>query len=101
MWAFIIIIVIAIVAYSLLFSDKNKKSKSSEPPTPPTFDAVIIGCNCDCGYATPEFKKNANGDYDGTNMIHCAYQKKSVRRGSKCPYAEDYPDKLGKSVFED
>lgn len=61
MWAFIIIIVIAIVAYSLLFSDKNKKSKSSEPPTPPTFDAVIIGCNCDCGYATPEFKKNANG----------------------------------------
>jgi hypothetical protein len=101
MWAFIIIIVIAIVAYSLLFSDKNKKSKSSEPPTPPTFDAVIIGCNCDCGYATPEFKKNANGDYDGTNMIYCAYQKKSVRRGSKCPYAEDYPDKLGKSVFED
>lgn len=101
MWVFIIIIVIAIVAYSLLFSDKNKKSKSSEPPTPPTFDAVIIGCNCDCGYATPEFKKNANGDYDGTNMIYCAYQKKSVRRGSKCPYAEDYPDKLGKSVFED
>ena len=101
MWAFIIIIVIAIVAYSLLFSDKNKKSKSSEPPTPPTFDAVIIGCNCDCGYATPEFKKNAHGDYDGTNMIYCAYQKKSVRRGSKCPYAEDYPDKLGKSVFED
>ncbi len=101
MWAFIIIIVIAIAAYSLLFSDKNKKSKSSEPPTPPTFDAVIIGCNCDCGYATPEFKKNANGDYDGTNMIYCAYQKKSVRRGSKCPYAEDYPDKLGKSVFED
>ena len=101
MLAFIIIIVVAIVAYFFLFSDKSNSSKKAEPPTPPTFDAVIIGCNCDCGYATPEFKKNANGDYDGTNMIYCAYQKKSVRRGSKCPYAEDYPDKLGKSVFED
>lgn len=101
MLMFIVIIVLAIVAYSFLFSDKPKKSKSSEPPTPPTFDVVIMGCNCDCGYATPEFRKDANGNYEGTNRVHCAYQKKTVRKGSKCPYAEDYPDKLGKSVFED
>lgn len=98
MLMFIVIIVLAIVAYSFLFSDKPKQSKSSEPPT---FDVVIMGCDCDCGYATPEFRKDANGNYEGTNMVYCAYQKKSVRKGSKCPYAEDYPDRLGKSVFED
>ena len=98
---FFVIIVVAIVSYIFLFADRPRQSKSSQPPTPPTFDVVIIGCNCDCGYATPEFKKNENGNYDGTNMVHCAYQDKTVRRGSKCPYAEDYPDKLGKSVFED
>ncbi len=97
----LVIIIVTIVACVFLFSDRAKQSESSQPRTPPTFDAVIIGCNCDCGYATPEFKKNANGYYDGTNMIYCAYQNETVRRGSKCPYAEDYPDKLGKSVFED
>ena len=95
---FFVIIVVAIVSYISLFADRPRQSKSSQPPT---FDVVIIGCNCDCGYATPEFKKNENGNYDGTNMVHCAYQNKTVRRGSKCPYAEEYPDKLGKSVFED
>lgn len=101
MFWFFVILLIAVAAYFFLFLDKKERSRSSEPPTPPTFDVVIIGCNCDCGYATLQFKKNANGDYDGTNMIHCAYQNATVRKGSKCPFAEDHPDKLGKGVFED
>ncbi len=100
MLVFIVIIVAAIAAYFLLFSGKSKCRRSSKPPTPPTYDVIMIGCNCDCGYATPEFKESANGDYGGTNMVYCAYQKRTVRRGSKCPYAVDYPDKLGKSDFD-
>ena len=76
----------------------EKRGKSVDPPTG---DVVIIGCNCECGYATLEFEENENGDYNSTNMIYCDYQRKRVRKGSKCPYAKDHPDKLRKSLFDD
>lgn len=98
---FLIIIVVAVVGYAALFSDRPKKNTSSAPPTPPSFDVVILGCHCNCGYATPVFRKNERGEYEGTKMVHCAYQGTDVRSGSKCPFAEDHPDLLEKSVFED
>lgn len=98
MLAFIVILVIAVVIYFALFS--GRPQKSDKPITPPTIDVHILGCHFNCGYATAEFQKNSKGDYDATGSFYCAYQKKSVPGGSKCPYAEEHPDKLGKSLFD-
>ena len=95
-------IIIAIIVFFVIKALCSKKEEDKTPPSPPTEDVYILGCNGDCGYFIPKFHKNANGEYDvDKKMCYCKYLNQSVRRGGPCAFAKDHPDKLGKSLFDD
>lgn len=101
MFSIIFFILVAITVYALFFyENKENNKKTNEPNNPPTTDVLAVGCNNDCGYATPEFITKANGNFEFTDCIYCAYQNKNVKRYSECKYAVDHPDKLSKGAFD-
>lgn len=81
--------------------EENEKNK---PKTPPTEDALIFGC--DPNFVFCDYYQAAIDEMNGDNIkfskteCYCLYLNKRVKIGSKCPYAQAYPDKLRKSPWE-
>ena len=96
------VVVFGIIAVLVVKKYKSKTKRVSTPsepmtpPAPPTLDALILGCNTDCGYY---------GGYrvvNGEAGCYCMYVKRNVQIESECAFANEHTkDELRDTIFSD
>ena len=99
-----------ILAASLVFiywvMQEDKKAKKREKDRnrrPPSAEAADFGCHTEfvyCGYQDLLYDEVSDERIIvNKREVFCHYCKQKVKVGSKCPFAQDHPDKLGPAFW--
>ena len=100
----VVLLPLACCCISWIFDCAEKVEEQNKPRTPPSEEALHFGCDpkfvlCDYYQAAIDEMHGDNIKFSKTEC-YCLYLNKRVKIGSKCPYAQAYPDKLSKSPWD-